>query len=137
MVEELDHVAIAVRDLEEWTRRFEVLLGRPVSFRGSIPEDHVLTAQFHLGETKLELIAPSADQGAVARRLRDAGEGVYLIAVRVDDLEATLARLREQDVRLVGDPGPGRPIIGHVFVHPKEAGGVMIQLTPRARQEPA
>jgi catechol 2,3-dioxygenase-like lactoylglutathione lyase family enzyme len=102
MVEELDHVAIAVRDLEAWTRRFEVLLGRPVSFH-----------------------------------LRDAGEGVYLIAVRVDDLEATLARLREAGVRLVGDPGPGRPLIGHVFIHPKDAGGVMIQLTPRAQQEPA
>jgi methylmalonyl-CoA epimerase len=137
MVEELDHVAIAVRDLEAWTQRFEVMLGRPVSFHGRIPEDHVLTAQFHLGETMIELISPSAEQGAVARRLRDAGEGVYLIAVRVDDLEATLARLREAGVRLIGDPGPGRPPVGHVFVHPKDAGGVMIQLTPRAEQEPA
>jgi hypothetical protein len=82
MVEELDHVAIAVRDLEAWTQRFEVMLGRPVSFHGRIPEDHVLTAQFHLGKTMIELISPSAEQGAVARRLRDAGEGVYLIAVR-------------------------------------------------------
>jgi methylmalonyl-CoA/ethylmalonyl-CoA epimerase len=137
MVREIDHVAIAVHDLDEWTRRFEVLLGRPVSFRGQIREEHVRTAQFRLGETMLELIAPSSAEGAVARRLRASGEGAYLVAVRVDDPPATLRRLRAEGVRLVGDPGPDRPLTGHVFIHPKDAGGVMIQLTPRADQEPA
>lgn len=135
MVRDLDHVAIAVRDLEAWTARFELLLGRPVGFRGRIRQDDVRTAQFHLGRTMLELIAPASGQGPVARRLERAGEGVYLVALDIEDLPATIDRLRSAGVRLIGDPGPGRPLAGHVFVHPREAGGAMLQLTPRAEQE--
>jgi methylmalonyl-CoA/ethylmalonyl-CoA epimerase len=56
---------------------------------------------------------------------------VHLIAMKVDDLEKTVAELREKGVRLVGDPGPGNPIRGQVFVHPSFTGGVLTQLVQR------
>ena len=53
------------------------------------------------------------------------------MAMKVDDLDKTLAALREKGVRLVGDPGPGNPVRGQVFIHPAETGGVLTQLVQR------
>ena len=71
------------------------------------------------------------DKGPIAKRLADLGEGVHLVAMKVDDLEKTVAELREKGIRLVGDPGPGNPIKGQVFVHPSVTGGVLTQLVQR------
>ena len=64
----------------------------------------------------------------IHQRLETRGEGVHLIAMKVDDLEATLVDLRAKGVRLVGDPGAGNPVRGQVFIHPQETGGVLTQL---------
>ena len=72
-----------------------------------------------------------SDEGPIAKRLADRGEGVHLVAMKVDNLEKTLEALRAKGVRLVGDPGPGNPVRGQVFVHPSETGGVLTQLVQR------
>ena len=59
------------------------------------------------------------------------GEGVHLVAMRVDDLDKTLVDLRAKGIRLVGDPGPGNPVTGQVFIHPSVTGGVLTQLVQR------
>jgi hypothetical protein len=56
---------------------------------------------------------------------------VYLVALAVDDIAAEVAGMRERGVRLLGDPGPGQPITGMVFVHPRETKGVLMQLIQR------
>jgi methylmalonyl-CoA/ethylmalonyl-CoA epimerase len=88
-------------------------------------------AYFRFGDTYVELVAPTNDQAPVGRRVAASGEGTYLVAMRVDDVAATVAELRAKGVRLIGDPGPDKPVTGQVFVHPMSAGGVLTQLVQR------
>ena len=69
------------------------------------------------------------DQALAEKTAKTIGSAV--IAMKVDDLEKTIAELREKGIRLVGDPGPGNPIKGQVFVHPSVTGGVLTQLVQR------
>jgi methylmalonyl-CoA/ethylmalonyl-CoA epimerase len=88
-------------------------------------------AFFRFGDSYVELVSNLGEEGPIAQRLASRGEGVHLVAMKVDDLDKTLADLREKGVRLVGDPGPGNPARGQVFVHPAETGGVLTQLVQR------
>ena len=78
-----------------------------------------------------EVVSNTGDQGPIAKRLTDLGEGVHLVAMKVDDIEATLVDLRAKGIRLVGDPGAGNPVKGQVFIHPSVTGGVLTQLVQR------
>ena len=68
--------------------------------------------------------------GDLRGHLERTGGGVYLLAMAVEDIDATLADLRSEGVRLIGDPGEGNAVQGQVFVHPSETGGVLMQLVP-------
>lgn len=131
MFKGVDHVVIAVQDLEAAIKQYEAIYGIPAADRGEPAGAGFKNAYFRFGNNFLELISPTSDQGPVARRLAASGEGVYLVAVAVDDLPATVAKLRENGVRLVGDPGPDKPITGQIFIHPSAAGGVLTQLIQR------
>lgn len=131
MFKGVDHVVIAVQDLEAAIKQYETLYGIPVVDRGEPAGAGFKNAHFRFGETFTELISPTSDQGPVAKRLATTGEGVYLVAMRVDDLEKAVTELRDKGVRLLGDPGPGKPITGQVFIHPSFAGGVLTQVVQR------
>lgn len=131
MFKGVDHVVIAVKDLEAAMKQYETIYGIRAADRGEPAGAGFQNAYFRFSNSFLELVSPTGDQGPVARRLETSGEGVYLVAVAVDDLNATVAKLREQGVRLVGDPGPDKPITGQVFIHPASAGGVLTQLVQR------
>lgn len=131
MFEGVDHVVIAVADLENAVAQYEKIFDVEVGGRGEPPGETYRNAIFRFPETMVELISPKSEEGPVARRLGVAGEGVYLVAMRVDDLEATLAKLRQQGVRLIGDPGEGNPVTGQLFIHPSESSGVLVQLVER------
>jgi methylmalonyl-CoA/ethylmalonyl-CoA epimerase len=134
MFKGVDHVVVAVKDLEEGIARFEKLFGIPATERGEPPGAGFRNAYFRFGGAGpgfVEVIAPTDETGPVGRRVAAGGEGVYLIALAVDDLARAVAELREKGVRLVGDPGPGNPITGQVFVHPSHANGVLVQLVQR------
>lgn len=127
----VDHVVIAVKDLDAAIKQYEAIYGIPVADRGKPAGAGFENAYFRFGDTFLELISPLSDQGPVAKRVAASGDGPYLIAMRVDDLQATLADLRAKGVRLLGDPGPDKPATGQVFIHPGSAGGVLTQLVQR------
>ena len=131
MFEGVDHVVIAVKDLEAAIKQYETLYGVSVSERGEPPSAGFKNAYFRFGETFVELISPISEDGPVARRLSQSGDGVYLLAMRVDNVEQTLAELRDKGVRLIGDPGPGKPVTGQVFIHPASANGVLTQVIQR------
>ena len=131
MFQGVDHVVVAVKDLEAAIKQYETLYGVPVSDRGEPPGAGFKNAHFRFGETFIELISPLSEEGPVARRLAQSGDGAYLVAMRVDNLERAVAELRERGVRLLGDPGPGKPVTGQVFVHPASANGVLTQLVQR------
>lgn len=128
MFKGVDHVVIAVKDIDAAVDRYEAIFGQPVSERREAPAAGMKMAFFRFAGSFLELVSNIDDKGPIAKRLADKGEGVHLVAMQVEDIEATVADLREKGVRLVGDPGPGNPIKGQVFVHPSETGGVLTQL---------
>ncbi|MBM3140972.1 MAG: VOC family protein [Chloroflexi bacterium] len=131
MFKGVDHVVIAVKDLDAAVSKYETIYGTSVSDRSEAPQAGMRMAFFRFGDSYIELVSNLGDQGPIAKRLTDLGEGVHLVAMKVDDLEGTVAKLRDQGVRLVGDPGPGNPIKGQVFVHPAATGGVLTQLVER------
>jgi methylmalonyl-CoA epimerase len=128
MFKGLDHVVVAVKDLDAAVARHEAIYDVAVSERREAPAAGMKMAFFRFGDTFVELVSNLGEEGPIAKRLAERGEGVHLIAMRVDDLQATLAALRARNVRLVGDPGPGAPVRGQVFIHPSETGGVLTQL---------
>jgi methylmalonyl-CoA epimerase len=131
MFKGVDHVVIAVKDLDAAVGRYETIYGASVSDRSEAPAAGMAMAFFRFGDSYIELVSAVGDQGPIAKRLAEQGEGVHLVAMKVDDMDATLARLRDGGIRLVGDPGPGNPVKGQVFIHPSVTGGVLTQIVQR------
>ena len=128
MFKGVDHIVIAVKDLDAAVARYETMYGAPVSERREAEAAGMKMAFFRQGESFVELVSNLGDGGPIAKRLAERGEGVHLVAMKVEDLAKAVDELRAKGVRLVGDPGPGNPIKGQVFVHPSETGGVLTQL---------
>jgi len=131
MFQGVDHVVIAVKDMDAAVKQFEMVYGMTVSERGESEAGGFKTAHFRFADTYTELVSPTNETGPVGRRVAQSGDGVYMMAMRVDNIEKTLEELRAKGVRLVGDPGPGNPVKGQVFIHPTFAGGVLTQLVQR------
>jgi len=131
MFKGVDHVVIAVKDLDAAVGRYEAIYNTTVSDRSEAPAAGMAMAFFRFGDSYLELVSNTGDQGPIAKRLADLGEGVHLVAMKVDDIEATLVDLRAKGIRLVGDPGEGNPVKGQVFIHPSVTGGVLTQIVQR------
>ena len=127
----VDHVVIAVKDLDAAVGRYETIYGTGVSDRSEAPAAGMAMAFFRFGDSYIELVSATGDQGPIAKRLAEQGEGVHLVAMKVDDIDATLTRLRAAGIRLVGDPGEGNPVKGQVFIHPSVTGGVLTQIVQR------
>ena len=105
--------------------------GAEVSDRSESPAAGMTMAFFRFDDSYIELVSNVGDEGPIAKRLANLGEGVHLVAMKVDDIEKSVAELRDKGVRLVGDPGAGNPITGQVFIHPSVTGGVLTQLVQR------
>lgn len=129
MIRSLDHIAIAVPDLERAIRRFADDLG--LSFDGTedVPSAATRTAFFPVPGTRIELVHPLDGQGPIARFLEQRGGGLHHLCFRTDDIEADMQRLREKGYRLLSDtPQPGAHGTRVVFIHPKSCDGVLIEL---------
>ena len=126
----VDHVGIAVRDLDAACARYRELLGAEVEHHERLPGRGVEIAYLRLpGDTRIELIAPLDDQGTVARFLDKRGEGLHHICIRVEDVGAALERLGAAGVRCVDDePLPGAEGALVAFLHPEALGGVLLEL---------
>jgi lactoylglutathione lyase/methylmalonyl-CoA/ethylmalonyl-CoA epimerase len=131
MFKGVDHVVIAVKDLDAAVEKYENIYGTGPSDRSEAEAAGMKMAFFRFDDSYIELVSNMGDQGPIAKRLADLGEGVHLVAMKVDNLEQTLNELREKGIRLVGDPGPGNPVKGQVFIHPSVTGGVLTQLVER------
>ncbi|MCB9797410.1 MAG: methylmalonyl-CoA epimerase [Alphaproteobacteria bacterium] len=129
MIIGLDHVAIAVADLEAAIARFAEDFGVPLSGREDVPTEKTSTAFFPMPGTRVELVHPMNGEGPIAKALEKRGEGVHHLCFRTDDIEADMARLQAKGYRFLSDaPKPGAHGTRVVFIHPKSAGGVLIEL---------
>lgn len=130
MIIKLDHIAMAVKDLESALKPYTEALGLTVSKMEEIQGQQVRIAYLPIGDTEIELVEPTTDDSGVAKFLEKRGEGLHHICLEVDDLKATLTRLKAQGVRLIDeeprDGGKGKRI---AFVHPRSMNGVLIELT--------
>jgi methylmalonyl-CoA/ethylmalonyl-CoA epimerase len=131
MFKGVDHVVIAVKDLDAAVGRYETIYNTKVSDRNEAPAAGMAMAFFRFGDSYIELVSNVGDQGPIAKRLNEMGEGVHLVAMKVDDVDKTVTELRDKGIRLVGDPGPGNPVKGQVFIHPSVTGGVLTQIVQR------
>jgi len=125
----IDHLGIATRELSEALGFWRDALGLEVAETEEVAEQGVRVAMLPIGETRVELLEPTSDASPVAKFLEKRGPGIHHIAVRVEDIRATLSRLKEQGVRLIDETprrGAGNCLVA--FVHPSAAHGVLLEL---------
>ena len=136
MLGRLNHVALAVPDLEIAARLYRDTLGAKVSAPQSLPEHGVRIVFVDLPNTRIELMLPLGEDSPIAGFLaRHPGGGMHHICYEVDDIRAAIARLKREGVRILGDGEPktgahGRPV---VFLNPKDFSGTLIELEEAAK----
>jgi methylmalonyl-CoA epimerase len=129
IVSDIDHVGIAVRDLDAAVLHYGRTLGVEPAHRETLEVQGVEAVFLEVGRSAIELMAPLRQDSPVGRFLDRRGEGFHHIAYRVDDLEATLAHLDIEGVRLVDrEPREGSRGTRIAFVHPSAFGGVLVEL---------
>ena len=130
MYTKVNHIGIAVKDIEKSLAVYQDLLGLELEGQHDVEEQKVLTAFFPVGETHIELIQPTEGNVGVTKFLDTRGEGVHHICFEVDDLKKALKELKERGARLI-DEEPRTIEDGKkkmAFLHPKSTGGVLIEL---------
>ena len=132
MIRGVDHLGIAVRSIAEG-RRFYEALGLAVEAIEEVPGDQVRVAMIPCGATRIELLEPTSPESPIARFLERRGPGLHHLCLATDDLGADDARLREAGYQVLR-PEPSRGAGGCwiQFVHPKSAGGVLVELSQPA-----
>ncbi len=126
----VDHIGLAVTDVEEAIAFYSQAYGLSDWERIALPDRHMAIGVARLGTTLIELIAPTSDQAAFSKYLREKGPGIHHIAYRVDDINAALGQLKANGVPLIDkEPRPGIHNTLVAFVHPKAGGqGVLTEL---------
>ncbi len=128
MYKKVSHIGVAVKDLEKAKGVFEAL-GLKVEGEEVVEGQKVKVAFVPVGETRIELLEPTAPDSPVARFIEKRGEGVHHIALGVEDLESMLEAMKAKEIRLV-DKKPRRGAHNALiaFLHPKSTGGLLIEL---------
>lgn len=132
----LDHVGIAVHDVHAAMQTYQTSLALDEWEIIELPERAMRVAVGHVGDTLLELIAPTSPEAAFNKFLHDRGEGIHHLAFEVDDIDATLAQLIADGVRVIDHEA--RPGIHHTrvaFVHPKTLHGVLTELVEKPKMK--
>ncbi|HUA11473.1 MAG TPA: methylmalonyl-CoA epimerase [Solirubrobacteraceae bacterium] len=134
MFERIDHVGVAVEDLDAALELYSAQLGVELVHRETVAEQGVEAALLDVGENHIELIAPLGPDTSVARFIADRGPGLHHVAYQVLDIDAELDRLRGAGLRLI-DESPRSGIRGSrvAFVHPRSTGGVLTEIVEPAK----
>ena len=120
----IEHLGIAVANLEEAEARWTQLLGVAPYRREEVPTEGVRTAFFQVGPNKVELLEATNPESPIAQFIAKRGEGIHHTAFSVTDIKLEMSRLQEQGYRLLSDePRPGAENMWVCFLHPKEANG--------------
>jgi methylmalonyl-CoA epimerase len=130
-IKRIDHVAVAVQDIDEALARYREVFGLEVREREHVESQRTEAALLPIGESNLELIQPKGNDG-LQRFLDKRGPGLHHIAIEVEGIEDALALLKAMNVPLI-DEVPRSGARGHkvAFLHPKATGGVLVELVDR------
>lgn len=125
----IDHIGIAVDDLESAIATYEKLLDSTCYKRETVEAQKVETAFFQTGESKVELLGATSDDSVIAKYVGKKGEGMHHVAFEVEDIHAELDRLRSEGFRVLSDkPSRGADNKLVAFLHPKDNHGVLVEL---------
>lgn len=128
----VDHIGIAVKDLDQAKKFYTETLGLKALGEEVVEEQKVRVCFIPCGDSEVELLESTAPDGPIAKFIDKNGEGIQHLAFRVDNLEAALASLKEQGVRLIDEkPRYGAGGASIAFVHPKATGSVLVELSER------
>lgn len=128
----VDHIGIAVKDMDQAKKFYTEVLGMKAMGEEVIEEQKVKVCFIPCGDSEVELLESTSPDGPVAKFIDKNGEGIQHLALRVDNIKAALADLKEQGVRLIDEaPRYGAGGASIAFVHPKATGGILLELSER------
>jgi methylmalonyl-CoA/ethylmalonyl-CoA epimerase len=125
----LEHIGIATRGIDEAVGFWRDALGIDIIETEEVEDQKVRVAMLPIGESRVELLEPTSEDSPIAKFLEKRGPGIHHIAIRVEDIRATLARLKESGARLIDEApryGAGGCLVA--FIHPASTGGVLLEL---------
>lgn len=125
----IEHLGIAVKDIDTSNELFEKLLGQKPYKQEAVESENVITSFFKTGETKIELLQATAPESAIAKFIEKKGEGIHHIAFDVEDIYSEIERLKSEGFQMIHETpkeGADNKIIA--FLHPKNTNGVLIEL---------
>ncbi len=125
----IDHIGIATRGIQDAITFYRDVLGLDVTETEEVADQKVRVAMLPIGESCIELLEATSEDSPISRFLEKRGPGIHHIAVRVDDIRAALANLRQKGARLIDEEprkGAGGCLVA--FVHPSSTGGVLLEL---------
>jgi methylmalonyl-CoA/ethylmalonyl-CoA epimerase len=129
MMRKIEHIGIAVKDLEVSNLLFEKLFGQPSYKQEEVISEGVMTSFFENGPNKIELLAATNPESPIAKFLEKKGEGIHHIAFDVEDIEAEIARLKKEGFVVLNEiPKKGADNKLVAFLHPKSTNGVLVEL---------
>jgi len=127
MIKKINHIGIAVKDLDE-AIAFYKKLGLEVEGTEEVPEQKVKVAFIPVGDTRIELLAATSEESPIAKFIEKKGEGIQHIALDVDNVKKELAKAADNDIRLIDkEPRKGAHESQIAFLHPKSTKGVLIE----------
>ena len=128
-MKKIEHIGIAVKDLDEAEARFAKLLNTLSYKREEVKSEGVITSFFKVGESKIELLAATAPDSPIQKFINKKGEGMHHIAFEVDDIHQKMQELSKEGFRLINEqPKNGADNKLVAFVHPKSTGGILIEI---------
>ena len=130
----IEHLGIAVQDMESAIQLFSALLGQTPYKTEEVASEHVRTVFFQVGETKIELLEATAPESAIAKFIAKRGEGIHHIAFDVEDLDTEIRRLQAEGFTLAVEPKKGADGKRIAFLHPKGTNGTLIELCEDEKQ---
>ena len=129
MIKKIEHIGIAVNNLEESNKLFRLLLGIEPYKTEQVEIESVNTSFFRTGESKIELLQATNEESPIAKFIRKKGEGIHHIAFEVEDIRKSMQELKSQGFELLSDePKKGADNKLICFLHPKSTNGVLVEL---------
>lgn len=128
MKNKMSHVAIAVNNIEDAKKFFELLTGNNSSDSNPVESQKVLTSFIPIGDTNIELLQPSSSDSPISKFLDKKQGGIHHICIETDEFESLIDKVVNSGVRKLGDPFMGAKGRKVIFFHPKDTYGVLIEL---------
>ena len=129
MLKKMNHVAIAVNNLEEAAKFYQNVLGLKLTNVEVVPAQKTKAGFFQIGESNIELVQPSEPDSPLVKFLETKGQGIHHICFEVDDIESAVKALQEKGAIMIDQkPRPGAHDAKVAFIHPKSSSGVLIEL---------